>query len=249
MSVIENLFSLENKVALVTGASRGNGRAIASGLAAAGAAVISLDILKQRSRDGVEHYLCDITDLESVQKSLNYILNKYNKIDILVNNAGISQPSSFLDYPDDLWEKTYKVNLKAPFELMRRVGKIMKKCGTGGSIINITSLNSELAFPDNPAYVAFKGALKQLTKSAALDLGKYDIRVNNVGPGYFMTDMTKSSWQNPDQHGQRAQKTILGRWGEPNDLVGITIFLSSDASSYITGQDVYVDGGWLIKGL
>jgi len=236
-------------VALVTGASRGNGRAIASGLAAAGAAVISLDILEQQSRDGMEHCLCDITDLESVQKSLNYVLNKYDKIDILVNNAGISQPNDFLDYPDDLWEKTYKVNLKAPFELMRRVGKIMKKRGTGGSIINITSLNSELAFPDNPAYVAFKGALKQLTKSAALDLGKYGIRVNNVGPGYFVTDMTKSSWQNPDQHDQRAQKTILGRWGEPNDLVGITIFLSSAASSYITGQDVYVDGGWLIKGL
>ena len=124
----------------------------------------------------------------------------------------------------------------------------MKNSG-GGSIVNITSLNSELAFPDNPAYVAFKGALKQLSKSAAVDLGKHNIRVNNVGPGYFITDMTKKSWEDPKKFKERANKTVLGRWGNPEDLVGVSVFLASDASSYITGQDIYVDGGWTIKGL
>ena len=118
---------------------------------------------------------------------------------------------------------------------------------TGGSIINITSLNAELAFPDNPAYVAFKGGLKQLTKSLALDLGKYNIRVNNLGPGYIRTNMTKKGWANNRK--KIEEKTILGRWGEPKDLVGTIIFLLSNASSYITGQDIYVDGGYLVNGL
>ena len=118
-----------------------------------------------------------------------------------------------------------------------------------GSIINITSLNSELAFPDNPAYVTFKGALKQMTKSFALDLGKHGIRCNNIGPGYIRTNMTKQSWSDPIRRKQREDKTALGRWGKPSDLCGVVIFLASDASGYITGQDIYVDGGWMIKGL
>ncbi len=118
---------------------------------------------------------------------------------------------------------------------------------TGGSIINITSLNAELAFPDNPAYVAFKGGLKQLTKSLALDLGKYNIRVNNIGPGYMRTNMTKKGWANNRKLIE--DRTILGRWGTPDDLIGTAIFLLSSASSYITGQDIYVDGGYLTKGL
>jgi len=118
-----------------------------------------------------------------------------------------------------------------------------------GIIINITSLNAEFAFPNNPAYVSFKGALKQLTKSLALDLGKFGIRVNNIGPGYFHTNMTKKSWASKGLKKQREEKTILGRWGEPKDLAGIIIFLTSKSSSYITGQDIYVDGGWSAKGL
>ena len=115
--------------------------------------------------------------------------------------------------------------------------------------VHRTLAKSELAFPNNPAYVSFKGALKQLTKSAALDLGKYGIRVNSIGPGYFTTEMTKGSWQNEKTYEERCKKTILGRWGTPEDLIGAFVFLASDASSYITGQDIYVDGGWLTKGL
>ena len=125
----------------------------------------------------------------------------------------------------------------------------MMKDQGGGSIINITSIGAELGFPNNPAYIAAKGALKQLTKSLALDLGPFGIRVNNIGPGYFRTDMTKGSWNDPQLEEDRIRRTILGRWGEPDDLAGAAIFLASEASRYITGQDLYVDGGWLAKGL
>ena len=141
----------------------------------------------------------------------------------------------------------FKINVTAPFVLCRELLPMMKV--SGASIVNITSLNSEMAFPNNPAYVASKGALKQLTKSIALDYGKYNIRCNNVGPGYMMTDMTKKSWSNPEIYRERKNKTVLGRWGSAKDLIGIISFLLSDSSEYITGQDVYVDGGWLIKGL
>ena len=163
----------------------------------------------------------------------------------MINCAGVTYGNNLFNYKDDDWENTYKVNLKAPYELTRRVADVMKS--TGGSIINITSLNAELAFPDNPAYVAFKGGLKQLSKSLALDLGKYNIRVNNIGPGYMRTDMTKKGWANNRKLIE--DRTILGRWGTPEDLVGTAIFLLSNASSYITGQDIYVDGGYLTKGL
>ena len=233
-----DIFSLKSKTAVVTGAARGNGKAIADGLRLAGATVIGLDTIKEENC-----IICDVT------KSNNIIecLSGHDTIDILVNNAGVSSPCDFLDYSEDDWDKTYEVNVKAPFKIMQIVGERMKK--NGGSIINVTSLNSEMAFPNNPAYVSSKGALKQLTKSAALDLGCYGIRANNVGPGYFKTEMTRSSWEDVQKNKERAEKTILNRWGNPNDLVGVVVFLSSDASQYITGQDIYVDGGWLIKGL
>ena len=180
---------------------------------------------------------------------IDYVLNFYSKIDILVNNAGVSfGDQSFETYSSENWERTYQVNLKAPFELIQMVTESMKKEGLG-SIINITSLNAELAFPGNPAYIASKGGLRQLTKSAAYDLAKYGIRANNIAPGYMRTAMTEKSYNDPKMHTDRKNRTLLGRWGTSEDLVGAAIFLASDASSYITGQDIYVDGGWSIKGL
>ena len=118
-----------------------------------------------------------------------------------------------------------------------------------GVIINITSINAEFAFPDNPSYQVTKAGLKQLTKSLALDLAKFGIRVNSVGPGYFRTSMTKKSWDNLKKRKKIRESTILKRWGVPKDLEGIIVFLSSDSSEYITGQDIYVDGGWSAKGI
>jgi len=240
--MIDNIFSLEGKVAIVTGASGGNGAAIANGFRDHGAVVFNLDI---KPGDHNNNFIeCDITNKESLEKIIEYIVSKCGTIDILVNNAGVT----YGGYSDEVWEKTYNVDLKAPYILSKMVAEEMKK-KSNGSIINITSLNSELAFPDNPAYITMKGGLKQLTKSLAYDLGKHNIRVNNVGPGYMKTNMTKKSWSDPKTYEERKNKTVLQRWGKPSDLIGITVFLASDASSYITGQDIYVDGGWLIKGL
>jgi|TARA_R110002110_G_scaffold9467_2_gene46500 gluconate 5-dehydrogenase len=228
------MFSVKDKTIIVTGAKGGNGSAISDGLEEYGATVVRADLPRYNVRNPIQLDML-------VAKALQYD----NRIDGLVNCAGITRGNDLFEYTDKDWEDTYEVNLKAPFELSRKVAKHMKE--HGGSIINITSLNSELGFPNNPAYVAMKGGLKQLTKSLAVDLGKYNIRVNNVGPGYIKTNMTKQGWENNRK--EIEDRTILGRWGEPEDLVGTIVFLLSSASSYITGQDIYVDGGYLTKGL
>ena len=228
------MFSVKNKVVIVTGSSGGNGGAIVKGLEKLGAIVEGGDLPSY-----------DITTDKHRKLLVQQALNHTGKIDGLINCAGITRGNNVFDYDDEDWENTYQVNLKAPFELSREVARYMKN--SGGSIINITSLNSELGFPNNPAYVAMKGGLKQLTKSLAVDLGKYNIRVNNVGPGYIKTNMTKQGWKNNRK--EIEDRTILGRWGRPEDLVGTIVFLLTSASSYITGQDIYVDGGYLTKGL
>jgi len=257
MSYLDKLFSLQNKVVIVTGAARGNGKAMANALLKSKATVVLVDKIKELQktvdtfkRQGLSayKYTCDVTNEKELDKLVEFVGKKFHKIDVLINNAGVTYEHEPLSYPLELWESTYRVNLKAPFLLSQKVGKYMKKNRTG-IIINITSLNAELAFPNNPAYAVFKGGLKQLTKSLALDLGKYNIRVNNIGPGYFRTNMTKKSWKSPSMNKKRRENTILNRWGEPKDLSGIVIFLASEASSYITGQDLYIDGGWLVKGM
>ena len=246
MSYVEDLFSLQGKVAIVTGSARGNGRAIAEGLHNAGATVIGIDVIEQEL--DFKTIKCDILDLRELSKTVNLIIEQYGRIDILVNNAGVSLGCDSGTYPEHFWTKTLAVNITAPFHLANLVVESMKE-NNGGSIISITSLNAELAFPNNPAYMASKGALKQFTKSLAYDFGKYGIRANSIGPGYIKTAMTEKSWKDPEMHSVRKNRTLLGRWGHPEDLIGAVIFLASDASSFVTGQDLYVDGGWLTKGL
>lgn len=253
---ILKLFSLKDKVAIVTGAARGNGKAIAEGFLGAEATVYFIDILEEELKKTVEltgssnakYIVADITNRDDLEKAVEKIYKEKGQIDILVNNAGITigEPSEL--YKEENWEKTYKVNLKAPFVLCQLVAKYMIK-QKDGVIINITSLGAEQGFSNNPAYIAFKGGLKQLTKALAKDWAKYNIRVNNLGPGYIKTDMTKKSWNDLELRAERSQRTMLERWGESIDLVGPAIFLASDASRYITGGDLYVDGGWLAKGI
>lgn len=253
---ILDLFSLSNKVAIVTGAARGNGKAIAKGFLETGATVYFIDILKKEllktikeiNNRNAKYIVADITNKNDLEKIVARVYNEHGKIDILVNNAGItiSEPSE--SYSQKSWDKTYKVNLKAAFQLSQMVAKHMIK-QKSGVIINITSIGAERGFPNNPAYAAFKGGLKQLSKALANDWAKYNIRVNNLTPGYIKTNMNKKSWEDPALRKERTQKTMIGRWGDPDDLVGPAIFLASDASSYITGHDLYVDGGWLSKGL
>jgi NAD(P)-dependent dehydrogenase (short-subunit alcohol dehydrogenase family) len=254
---LDRLFSLEGRGAIVTGAARGNGRGLASALANAGASVLLVDVLAAELAEtekamraeklAVKAYAGDLTRDGEAAAVVSAAVAAFGRLDILVNNAGVTFGHELLGYPDELWNKTHDVNLKAPFDLARAAVPAMKAQGSG-SIINITSLNAELGFPGNPAYVAFKGALKQLTKALALDLGPV-IRVNAIGPGYFRTDMTRKSWGDEAMRGERSARTILGRWGVPDDLAGAVIFLASDASAYVTGIDLYVDGGWLAKGL
>jgi len=258
MSYLDKLFSLEGKVAIVTGAARGNGKAISEALCRAGAKVVLVDLLEAELAETASlfrteglraiPFAADIVEESAREQLTDLVKREFGKVDALFNNAGISRSHQLFSYPDADWEKTYRVNLYAPYKLSAIFGKMMAESG-GGSIINITSLNAELAFPDNPAYMAFKGALRQLTKSLALDLGRFGVRANSIGPGYFETDMTKQSFNNPAKHKQRSDRTVLGRWGKPEDLAGIAIFLASEASAYVTGQDIYVDGGWIIKGL
>jgi NAD(P)-dependent dehydrogenase (short-subunit alcohol dehydrogenase family) len=258
MTYIEELFGLSGKVAVVTGAARGNGKAISIGLARAGADLVVCDLLVDELTETVNEIeklgckvnsmICDLSKSNEISRFSSFIDSVSKSVDILINNAGITMGAPALEYPKEYWDKTYKINLMAPFELSLAIGRRMKKSG-GGSIINITSLGAEQAFPNNIAYVTFKGALKQFSKALALDLAPDNIRVNCLGPGYIKTKMTEGSWNNKEMRAIRAEASMIGRWGTPEDLLGAIIFLSSSASSYVTAQDIYVDGGWLAKGI
>jgi NAD(P)-dependent dehydrogenase (short-subunit alcohol dehydrogenase family) len=251
---INSLFSLSGKRAIVTGSKRGLGKAMARALHFSGAKVIAIDKLDILD-EPYESYKCNIENKKDIEKFIKHCNKKYDTIDILINNAGVGFAHNILEYPLEDWDKTYKVNLLAPFLITQGLAPLMIK-NNKGSIINITSLNAEMAFPNNPAYPATKGGLKMLSKAFAYELAKNNIRVNNIGPGYFKTEFHKQdgrieklNWEDSIILRERSEKTLLGRWGEPEDIAGLVVFLCSDSSSYITGQDIYVDGGWLTKGL
>ena len=193
-------------------------------------------------------YQCDVGKRDEINKLFEYVNTDFGRIDVLVNNAGVTQSAPLTEYPDEVWWQTLSVDLYAPFALCRVFSPLMAKVG-GGSIINICSLASFYGFPNNPCYVASKGGLKQLSKALALDLSKKKIRVNNIIPGYIKTPMTIKSFKNNNRNKFIKDRIILNRWGNTEDLVGPIIFLSSLSSSYITGADIFVDGGWNAKGL
>ena len=253
---ILKIFSLEDEVAIITGGARGNGNSIAKGFLAGGAIVYLVDILKdelEMAREDFDsekcHIVCaDVTDADSMNTVLRDIYEKHNKINILVNNAGVTCPDTSETYPIEKWNHTHRVNLEAPFRLAQMVFPYMKM-NNGGVIINITSLNSEVGGSNNPAYISSKGGLKLLTKALAKDWAKYNIRINNLGLGYFKTDMTKRSYKDTVLRKIRTERIMLNRWGGTEDIVGPSIFLASPAAQYITGQDIYVDGGVLSNGI
>jgi len=255
MNNIYDIFSVENMKVLVTGAANGNGRAISKAFAYAGSEVTLVDMDKEGlievendiSKSAGINVQKAVVDLANTDE-LSDFLESNNEFDVVVNNAGVTLGNDILQYSDSDWDKTYRVNLFAPYKIIQKISANMVK-RKSGSIINITSLAAEQGFPGNPAYVAFKGALKQLTKAASCDLSPHNVRVNSVGPGYIKTNMTKKSWNDKLLRSDRTNRTILGRWGEPDDLAGIVIFLASQGAAYITGQEFYVDGGWLAKGL
>lgn len=245
----KNIFSLRNRVALVSGASRGIGLAICEGFADVGATVFGLGrSARPEGSSRISYFSCDVRDDERFKEICDQIVARQARLDIYVHAAGISLPFAEDDRSIASFNETIEVNLAAAYRCCRSVIELMKanRCG---SIINVTSIGSMVGFPENPGYVASKGGLRALTKALAVDAGNKNVRVNNLAPGYIRTEMTNRSYSDPEQRAARTRRTILQRWGTPEDLVGAAIFLASDASAYVTGQDIFIDGGWTAKGL
>ena len=238
---------LKGKKVLVTGGGRGNGDGIVEGMIENHAEVVVFDLIRGE-REQVKYVQVDLSDKEALRIAFEE-QTKDKPFDILINDAGISTGNPSEEYTIEQWNRTLDINLTVPFLLSQMFARSLIEASKPGCIINITSLGAVFGFPENPAYCASKGGLKQLSKALAYDWAKYRIRVNNVGPGYMHTNMTDKSFNDPVMHEDRQRHMMLNRWGEPSDLAGVCVFLASDMSSYITGQDIYVDGGWTAKGL
>ncbi len=241
-------FALDGLVALVTGASRGIGAAIAAGLAEAGAAVHGVSRTAGGGA-GITHHGCDVSDTSSIGPCVQAIARQAGRLDILVNAAGATFPAG--DGAAQLletFERTLRIDLTAAYAFTLAALPQLRASGSG-AVLNVTSINSSLGFPGNPGYVASKAGLAGLTRALAVDLAADGIRVNALAPGYVRTGMTERSFADPDLHEARRRRTALGRWGQPDDLVGAAIFLVSPAAAYVTGQELFVDGGWTINGL
>jgi len=253
--MILDKFKLIGKNALVTGCSRGIGRAIAVGLAEAGADIIGVSRTLVQKESKLKQkidllnrkftaYKADFSNRTELYGFINVLKKDELKIDILINNAGIVKRNYAIQYSDDDWDEVLEVNLNAQFILAREVGKQMLK-RRNGKIIFISSLLSFQGGIEVPAYYSSKGGIVQLTKALSNEWSGKGINVNSIAPGYIQTDLTR-----PLQTDKRRNKSILnripaGRWGRPDDLVGAAVFLSSEASSYVSGEVITIDGGWL----
>ena len=248
------MFSLEGHIALVTGSAQGLGNRIARGMLDAGAKVVLSDIsqtaldkavaeLKEEGYDAAA-YAFDISNEEQVEKAVTQIEEQVGPIDILVNNAGIHKRDLLINMPVENWRKVIDVNLTGAFITGRAVarGMISRRYG---KIINISSINAMMVRPNIGNYCAAKGGIVTLTKSMATEWGEYNINVNAIGPGYFLTDLTKPLSEDPEFDAWVKSEVPLRRWGDPNkDLAGVAVMLASNAADYISGQTIYVDGGW-----
>ncbi len=248
-------FSLEGKVAVVTGSTRGIGRAIAEGLASAGAAVAvngrRPESTQKAARDIAAAggksvaVAADVSKSADVEQMIKQTLETFGRLDILVNNAAISpyyKPAEALTESE--WDETMRVNLKGVFLCCQAAGRVMIS-QKSGRIINISSIAGQVALPKLLAYTAAKGAINQLTRVLAVEWAPHGIRVNAIAPAYIETDLTKSLEKNPKLRDDLIRQVPLGRLGKPSEVVGAAIYLASDAASYVNGHILNVDGGWL----
>ncbi|MBN2611649.1 MAG: 3-oxoacyl-ACP reductase FabG [Bacteroidales bacterium] len=250
---MKDLFSVKDKTVLVTGSSRGIGYSIARGFAAAGSVVLINGTSGESVKKAVKQLLSeglrvhgiafDVTNPAEVEKNIEKIENSVGPVDVLVNNAGIHRRAPLEDMTMEEWNKVVEADLTSVFIVSKAVAKYMIT-RRAGRIINITSLNAEAARPTIANYCAAKGGLKMLTKSMATEWGKYNILTNAIGPGYILTDLTKPLSDDPSFDAWVKSEVPLQRWGQPEDLAGAAIFLASEASKYINGHTIYVDGGW-----
>ena len=249
-------FRLDGKVSLVTGASRGLGLAIAEALAGAGSDLVvngrvgeTLEEVAGSIREKTGRKVLvaegDVSDMDTIQEIVSKTIGEFGKVDVLVNNAGINIRGDSSDYTEEDWDKVTDVNLKGVFFLSQACANKMLERGEGGKIINILSLASMFGLPGIPAYAAAKGGLTQVTKTLAVEWAPQNIQVNGIAPGFFATSLTEGLRQQPHRNQWILRRIPTKRWGKPVELTGAAIFLASSASDYVTGQALYVDGGFI----
>jgi NAD(P)-dependent dehydrogenase (short-subunit alcohol dehydrogenase family) len=254
--VMHTLFNLENRVALVTGGNKGLGRAMAGGLAQAGANVFiasrNEDELKQackeiesETRQRCEYTVVDVGVRADIDRLGREVLAKYGKVDILINNAGMNFPQAIDEVTDEVWDRVLEVNLTSVMSLTRAMVPSMK-ARRWGRVIHISSIMGRVSKEARNAYSTTKTALQGLARASALDLGPFGITVNCLAPGPFLTDMPMSMLSEADKKAFE-DRTALGRWAQPDELIGPMLLLASEEGSYITGQTIYVDGGYTAR--
>ena len=251
--MINELFDLSGKVALVTGATRGLGEVAALALAKAGARVAVCG----RSRPDMDRvtsdieafggqakpFSLDVLKKTEVEKTVSQVVDQFGGIDILVNNAGVNFRVPVLEFPEEEWARLLATNLKGYFLTAQAVAPGMLERGYG-KIINMSSILGAVGLPMQAAYASSKGGVDQLTKVMALEWAKEGVRVNAIGPTYFETELVAQLRDDPERFNFINERTPMGRWGYPSELEGIVIFLAAPASDFITGQTIYIDGGW-----
>jgi glucose 1-dehydrogenase len=243
---------LNGKVAIVTGAGSGIGFAIAERFAAAGAGVCVNYLGYEQEAQALAKRLpkaiavkADVSKPAEVQAMVDATVKQLGSVDVLVNNAGVERPMPFLDIDEATWDFMIDVDLKGPFLCSQACARAMRDAGRGGSIVNISSIHEDVAFPGYTPYCAAKGGLRMVMRNAALELATYGIRVNNVAPGAIATPINAKTLNDPDKVATLQRIIPLKRMGKPEEVAEVVLFLASDASSYVTGSTYYVDGGMM----
>jgi len=243
---------LNNKVAIVTGAASGIGKAIAEKFIDEGARVVFSDMNDDDSvvsgfGEMAIFVKCDVSKSQEINNLIELTVEHFGKLDIMVNNAGIGGLGSVLDVMDENWDKTIGINLSGVMYGMRAAANKMKKLGSKGVIINMSSILGSVGFNSAIAYCAAKGGVVQLTHAGALDLATHQIRVNAIAPGFIETNMTKDVLKLEEFNKLIVSSTPLGYVGKPEDIANAAVYLASDEAGYVTGNVLYVDGGWTAK--
>lgn len=252
---ILDMFKLDGKVVIVTGAARGLGQGLALGMAEAGADIVSVDVLDQaETRQKVEALgrkcvtvIADLSKTADIPKIVEAGVSAFGHIDILFNNAGIIRRADLVDFTEKDWDDVININQRTVFFLSQAVARQFIKQGTGGKIINTASMLSFQGGIRVPSYTASKSAIMGLTRLFANELARHNIQVNAIAPGYMATDNTAPLRADASRSAEILGRIPAGRWGTPDDLKGAAVFLASAASDYVTGYTIAVDGGWLAR--
>jgi gluconate 5-dehydrogenase len=241
---ITELFSMKDRVVHVSGGSRGIGKAIALGLRDAGAqVVVSARHQETLAATGLDYEVCDITDADAVDRTVGNIVRKHGRLDVLFNVAGINFRNAAETFPMDKFDDIIDVNVRGNFLMARACGRVMVE-QRRGKVINIASLHTHQSLAGVVAYGTSKGAIGSMTRALAVEWAPYNVQVNALGPGFIITDLNAKLWEDPEMRGWVQARTPAGRLGQVGDLVGAAIFLASAASDFMTGQTLYVDGGF-----